>query len=98
MTPAELATALSNACGCEEVLYLIIGKDKFKGEIVATPSGPRSILTSVPQHIIVPYEEPTYLSPCDRRRLNPPPEPALAPPVGDQPADPNNPPQPPNPA
>ena len=90
VTPEEMATALSHACGCEEVLYLVIGKNKFKGEIVAEPSGPRSILVSVPQHIIVPFEEPPYLSPCEKRKLSPPPEPKPVPPVEEEPQQPTN--------
>jgi hypothetical protein len=58
---------LSGVCSCEELLYLIAGHNKFRGEIVAVPSGPRSILVSVPQHIIIPYEEPDSTSPCDER-------------------------------
>ncbi len=88
LTPEQMATALSNACGCEEVLYLIIGKNKFKGEIVAAPSGPRSILVSVQQHIIVPYEEPPYLSPCEKRKLSPAPQPQPVPPVKGDPPQP----------
>jgi hypothetical protein len=60
-------TALAKVCSCEELLFLIAGHSKFKGEIVAIPSGPRSILVSVPQHIIIPYEEPEQPSPCDDR-------------------------------
>jgi hypothetical protein len=65
--PADTLAELDKACSCEELLYLLVGNDKFKGEIIAKPSGPRSILVSVPQHIIIPYEEPGYLSPCERR-------------------------------
>ncbi|MHA4806460.1 hypothetical protein ACX0G9_00065 [Flavitalea flava] len=66
----DLAMAIKKACNCEEVFYLVAGQTKFRGEIVAVPSGPRSILVSVPQHIIVPYEAPDSMSPCDRRKLN----------------------------
>jgi hypothetical protein len=58
---------LKKVCSCEELLYLIAGHNKFRGEIVAVRSGPRSILVSVPQHIIIPYEEPDQPSPCDDR-------------------------------
>ena len=67
---AQLPDAIAKACNCEEVLHLITGIHQFKGEILATPSGPRSLLVSVPQHIIIPYEAPVQLSPCEQRTKN----------------------------
>ncbi len=68
-TPAaNLPEAIAKACNCEEVLHLVTGIRHFKGEIVAKPSGPRSLLVSVPQHIIIPYEAPPQLSPCEQRK------------------------------
>ena len=64
----NLPEAITKACNCEEVLHLVTGIGKFKGEILAKPSGPRSILVSVPQHIIIPYEAPEQLSPCEQRK------------------------------
>jgi hypothetical protein len=39
-----------------------------RGEIVAKPSTARSILVSVPQHVIIPYTAPVIETPCDLRR------------------------------
>ena len=41
--------------------------ENFDGDIVAKPCSLRSILVSVPRHIIIPYEDPDPVSPCDDR-------------------------------
>ena len=59
---------LSKGCGCSEVEYVLESSPSFIGETVAIPSTPRSILVSVPQHIIIPFEEPLRPSTCDERK------------------------------
>jgi len=61
----EVAETLESICGCDEFEYLLQDNTNFKGQVVAKPSGPRSILVSVPQHIIIPYEPPKKLAPCE---------------------------------
>ena len=53
--------------GCADVECLFAQGAEFSGDIVARPSTPRSLLVSVPQHIIIPYEKPPYLSPCEKK-------------------------------
>lgn len=62
--------SIDNISNCHDLLELMKATGKFRGETVAEPSTPRSILVSVPQHVIIPYEAPTHLSPCERRKLN----------------------------
>lgn len=72
-TPAEI---LSQFCNCKSFEELL--QSDFDGLVVARPSTPRSILVSVPKHIIVPYEEPQRPSDCEKRKsqkaLGPKPE------------------------
>ncbi|MCW3090724.1 MAG: hypothetical protein JWP81_1793 [Ferruginibacter sp.] len=64
----SVAAILNKICGCEGIENLL-GKDTaIIGEIVARPSTPRSILVSVPQHVIIPYEEPERPTPCELRK------------------------------
>lgn len=58
---------LSTGCGCEDIEYLLQYDENFDGDIVAKPCSLRSILVSVPRHIIIPYEDPDPVSPCDDR-------------------------------
>ncbi len=58
--------ALSTGCGCEDIEYLLEGDANFQGDIVAKPCSTRSILVSVPHHIIIPYVDPDPVSPCDK--------------------------------
>jgi len=60
--------SLEKGCGCSEIEYILEKAPTFIGETVARPSTPRSILVSVPQHIIIPFEETTKPSPCDERK------------------------------
>ena len=58
---------LDRNCGCSEIDY-VLDKASFVGETVVTPSTQRSILVSVPQHIIIPFEEDPRPSLCDERK------------------------------
>jgi hypothetical protein len=60
-----VAEILSSFCSCKDFEELL--QSDFNGLVVARPSTSRSILVSVPQHIIVPYTEPAPLSPCEKR-------------------------------
>lgn len=62
----DLIETLSNLCGCNDFEHLLREDSEFKGEIVAQPSTPRSILVSAPKHIIIPYEEKPRLTPCEK--------------------------------
>jgi len=60
-----VAEILSSFCNCKDFEELL--QSDFSGLVVARPSTSRSILVSVPQHIIVPYTEPAPLSDCEKR-------------------------------
>jgi len=62
------ANEIEKLCGCSSVEYLFQDELDFPGDIVARPSTARSILVSAPRHIIVPYEAPEYVSPCERKK------------------------------
>ncbi len=64
----DLQAALDKVHSCADVELLFQADDGFDGEVIAKPSTSRSILVSVPQHIIVPYEAPVYVSPCEKRK------------------------------
>ncbi|MEO6813027.1 MAG: carboxypeptidase-like regulatory domain-containing protein [Ginsengibacter sp.] len=55
-------------CGCNSVEKFLKYDPNFKGDIVAKPCTDRSILVSVPQHIIIPYEEDSEPTPCEKRQ------------------------------
>jgi hypothetical protein len=64
----SLAEMFAGICGCEEIERQM-GKDALtRGEIVARSSTARSILVSVPQHVIIPYTAPVKLSPCEKHK------------------------------
>lgn len=77
-TPAELFSQFCNCKSFEELL-----QSGFDGLVVARPTTARSILVSVPQHIIIPYEEPQRESDCEKRKK----QKALAPVKGEAPAE-----------
>ncbi|MBO9618708.1 MAG: carboxypeptidase-like regulatory domain-containing protein [Niabella sp.] len=59
----------SKLCSCNDIEQLLENDPNFKGDIVAKPCTARSILVSVPQHIIIPYEEGDEPSPCEKRKM-----------------------------
>jgi hypothetical protein len=64
----DTAEVLAKIQGCDDMETLLMDAD-FTGYVVATPSTPRSILVSAPKHIIVPYEAPVRLTPCQQRKM-----------------------------
>ena len=67
----EAMKAFTDLCGCSGVEYLLTPDKGFIGEVVAKPSGPRHILVSAPQHIILPFEPVVEPSPCEKRAKAP---------------------------
>jgi hypothetical protein len=55
-------------CGCDSVEKFLKYDPNFKGDIVAEPCTSRSLLVSVPQHIIIPFEEDAEPTPCEKRK------------------------------
>jgi len=49
---------------------LLQDESDFAGDIIAKPSTARSLLVSAPKHIIIPYQEPAIIPPCEARKLN----------------------------
>jgi hypothetical protein len=64
----NIAEVLAKIRDCDDMEALLMDAD-FTGYVVATPSTPRSILVSAPKHIIVPYEAPVRLTPCQQRKM-----------------------------
>ncbi|MBS1902212.1 MAG: baseplate J/gp47 family protein [Bacteroidetes bacterium] len=61
--PEQLAAALD----CCDLETLFEAAPNLLGETVVSPSTPRSILVSANKHIILPYEVPPNLTPCEKR-------------------------------
>ena len=61
---------IEKLCGCSSIEYLLQDEMDLPGNIVARPSTPRSILVSASQHIIVPYQEPPNLTPCEKKAMS----------------------------
>jgi hypothetical protein len=57
---------LNRISDCSDMEILLQDNPDFIGDIVAKPSTARSLLVSAPQHIIIPYQEPEVLSPCQK--------------------------------
>ncbi len=68
----SIAEILAGICGCSDLETAIGEGASTKGEIVARPSTARSILVSVPQHVIIPYTAPVKETPCEVRKKNKP--------------------------
>lgn len=68
ITLYKWAEVLQHADSCTDIEWLLQSNPDLEGDIVARPCTSRSILVSVPQHIIVPYKAPERLSPCEQRK------------------------------
>jgi len=65
-TPVSLSDMLSKISSCCDLENLIASGDHFQGKVIAEPSSSHSILVSAPKHIILPYQPPPIVSPCDQ--------------------------------
>ncbi|MDR0793022.1 MAG: hypothetical protein LBE82_06915, partial [Chitinophagaceae bacterium] len=63
------SNAINSLNNCND-LEQLLGNTAFIGETEVAPSTSRSILVSVAQHVIIPYEAPVIPSPCELRKLN----------------------------
>ena len=72
----DILNAITNCCDIE---LLLQQEPDFIGDIVAKPSTARSLLVSAPQHIIIPYQAPAVLTPCESRRLSEVPKKIMVP-------------------
>ena len=61
---------LDTISGCCDMEILLQDESDFAGDIIAKPSTARSLLVSAPKHIIIPYQEPEIIPPCEARKLN----------------------------
>ena len=64
----DIETFFSDFCGCDTIVKFLQNDPNFDGDIVAKPCTSRSILVSVPQHIIIPFEEDEEPTPCEKRK------------------------------
>lgn len=65
----EAVDIINRFSNCDDVETFLSQNVEDAGQIVATPSTARSILVSAPHHIIIPYEAPPEVSPCEHNRL-----------------------------
>ncbi len=65
----DIADVLAHITGCCDLEQLFANAPLSLGKVIAEPSTPRSILVSYPRHIIIPYEAPTGITPCERRKM-----------------------------
>ncbi|KAA2239284.1 hypothetical protein F0L74_24060 [Chitinophaga agrisoli] len=63
----DMPAVLDKLDSCDDVEHFLQEQLNFIGVVVAQPATPRSILVSVPKHIIVPYEEPLRPTRCEQR-------------------------------
>ena len=66
----DIEEFFTHFCGCNSVEKFLQYDPNFEGDIVAAPCTLRSILVSVPQHIIIPYEEGEEPTPCEKRKAS----------------------------
>ncbi len=66
----SISETLAGICGCDSIETQMGKEAAERGEIVAKPSTARSILVSVPQHVIIPYTPLVKQTPCDVRKKN----------------------------
>ena len=60
---------LDKIAGCCDMELLFADEARFQGDIIATPSTPRSLLVSAPKHIIVPYREEETITFCEKLKI-----------------------------
>lgn len=65
----EISAFFGKLCSCNDIEQLLENDRDFAGDIVAEPCTSRSLLVSVPQHIIVPYDEDNKKTPCEKRKM-----------------------------
>jgi hypothetical protein len=65
----EISAFFNKLCSCTDIEQILQDDPNFEGDIVAKPCTSRSLLVSVPQHIIVPFEEDAEPTPCEKRKL-----------------------------
>lgn len=68
----DIEEYFTHFCGCTSVEKFLKYDPNFQGDIVAEPCTSRSLLVSVPQHIIIPFEEDAQPTPCEKRKAVPP--------------------------
>ena len=66
----DLEQIFSRFCGCDSVENELENNADFPGSTVLTPSTSRSLLVSVPEHIIIACEEEVTPDPCEIRKQN----------------------------
>ena len=64
----DIEEYFTHFCGCASVEKFLKYDPNFQGDIVAEPCTSRSLLVSVPQHIIIPFEEDAEPTPCEKRK------------------------------
>ena len=73
----EISKFFNSLCSCNDIEQLLQDNPNFQshgnsnfpnGDIVAKPCTSRSILVSVPEHIIIPFEQNEDPTPCEKRK------------------------------
>jgi hypothetical protein len=69
ITGTDFVAALDTVSGCNDIEVFLKDQGYFIGDVIAKPSSQISLLVSAPKHIILLYEDPTELTPCEKRLL-----------------------------
>ena len=70
ITGKDFVAALDTVSGCNDIEVFLKDQGYFIGDVIAKPSSQMSLLVSAPKHIILLYEDPTELTPCEKRLLS----------------------------
>ncbi|MDB5086635.1 MAG: hypothetical protein JWR09_629 [Mucilaginibacter sp.] len=73
VTNKDFVAALDTVSGCNDIEVFLKDQGYFIGDVIAKPSSQVSLLVSAPKHIILLYDEPTELTPCEKRLMAKPP-------------------------
>jgi hypothetical protein len=67
VTNSGFVAALDTVSGCNDIEAFLKDQGYFIGDVIAKPSSQISLLVSAPKHIILLYDEPVELTPCEKR-------------------------------
>ena len=66
----KMADVLAHISSCCDLEQIFANAPVSIGKVIVEPSTSRSILVSYPRHIIIPYEAPVEVSPCEERKIS----------------------------
>ncbi|ASU33909.1 hypothetical protein [Mucilaginibacter xinganensis] len=69
ITEKGFIAEVDKVSGCSDIEVFLKDQGYFIGDVIAKPSSQMSLLVSAPKHIILLYDEPVVLTPCEKRLL-----------------------------